>query len=107
MMNILAPIAFGIASWFTPDSIYGSQPVCAMNPPIRSGMHVLVENLDNGRIAPCTVIGTGPCPFHPTTCDGRVIDLSPSVAQALRFPLGQGLTHVYVYHQVTEFSVRM
>ncbi len=83
-------VVAGIASWFHPAAMYGAMKVCAMNlvPP---KTNVLVINAENGDEAVCHVIGTGPF------VRGRVIDLSPSMRDALGI---KGLARVRVYREI-------
>lgn len=80
-------VVAGLASWFHPAAMYGAMKVCAMNA-VRPGRRVLVVNASNGDQATCHVIGTGPF------VRGRVIDLSPSMRDALQMG---GLARVRVY----------
>ena len=87
-MHAFVFVVAGIASWFYPAGMYGSQRVCAMNI-VRPGRRVLVVNAANGDQAICTVIGTGPF------VRGRVIDLSPSMRDAIHLH-GLGPVRVYI-----------
>ena len=86
-MHAFVFIVAGVASWFHPAAMYGRERVCAMNI-VHPGRRVLVVNASNGDQAICTVIGTGPF------VRGRVIDLSPSMRDALHMG---GLARVRVY----------
>ncbi len=86
-MHSFVFLVAGIASWFRPLPEYGDMRVCAMNL-VKPGRRVLVVNAANGDQAYCRVIGTGPF------VRGRVIDLSPSMRDALHMG---GLARVRVY----------
>jgi hypothetical protein len=88
-------LAVGLASWFTPyQREYDGMFVCAYNDRRLIGHRVRVVA---GRYhQTCTIIGTGPCPFHPHNCGGRVIDVSPLVARDLHM-LDAGVVPVRVY----------
>ncbi len=83
-------LAAGLASWFYPRPMYGSLHVCAMNL-VKPGTKVLVVNTDNGDQATCRVVGTGPF------VAGRIIDLSPSMRDALHMG---GIARVRVYEEL-------
>lgn len=88
-MPIWAFLLSGIASWFTPDSMYGSAHVCAANA-IPISTHVEIVNVDNHHSTDCVIVGTGP--FAP----GRVLDVSPSVRDVLGME-DAGLANVRIY----------
>jgi rare lipoprotein A (peptidoglycan hydrolase) len=93
-MQLWAFVLGGIASWFNPAAMYGSAHVCASDLiPISS--HIELVDVDNGRTTDCVVIAKGP-PVWPAP--GRVLDVSPSVANVLDF-YSAGTAPVRIYLQ--------